>query len=134
MKRTLFLVFLGLVLVAGLFAQGANDTVFLNQNDTPSLNDASASANTTAVTMNDPWAKDGKICTFINVYIKTPVMIILFLVFLLGVATISGAAFPQWRNYGSKMLLGSIGAAVLYIVGMSALQFLTGLNVCGLAP
>ena len=84
--------------------------------------------------MEDPWAAEGKICTFINVFIKTPVMIIIFLVFLLGVATISGAAFPQWRNYGSKMLLGSIGAAILYIVGMSALKFLTGVNVCGLAP
>ena len=117
MKKLIFLAFLALVL-AGIALAEEN---------------ATNTTNATTLTI-DPWAKEGKVCTFINVFIKTPVFIIIFLVFLLGVATISGAAFPQWRNYGSKMVLGSIGAALLYIIGMAALRFLTDSNVCGLAP
>ena len=70
----------------------------------------------------------------------TPVTVVLLtvqtlilLVFLTGVAIISGAAFPEWRNYGSKMVLGSIGAVILYLIGLPALKFLMGVNnVCGL--
>ncbi|MEM4196866.1 MAG: hypothetical protein QXV64_01960, partial [Candidatus Anstonellaceae archaeon] len=56
----------------------------------------------------------------------------ILLVFILGVAVFSGAAFPEWRNYGVKMILGPLAAVVLYIIGISALNFFMGQPICGL--
>jgi len=82
--------------------------------------------------VDSPWAQNSKICVFVREWILKGMFLVVFLVFLAGVATISGAAFPQWRDYGSKMVLGSIGAMVLYILGMQALRFFMGTTMCGL--
>ena len=83
-------------------------------------------------TMDSPWAENSKICIFVREWILKGMFLVVFLVFLTGVAVISGAAFPQWRDYGSKMVLGSIGSMVLYILGMQALRFFMGTTICGL--
>lgn len=86
----------------------------------------------TTTSIASPWTPDSIICQFVVEYVRTPVFLILFVILIAGVAVISGAAFPQWRNYGAQMVLGPIAAAILYIVGTSALRFLLGTSVCGL--
>ena len=83
-------------------------------------------------TIDSPWAENSKICIFVREWILKGLFLVVLLVFLAGVATISGAAFPEWRDYGSKMVLGSIGSMVLYIIGMQALRFFMGTTICGL--
>jgi hypothetical protein len=83
-------------------------------------------------TIDSPWAENSKICIFVREWILKGMFLVVLLVFLAGVATISGAAFPEWRDYGSKMVLGSIGSMVLYIIGMQALRFFMGTTICGL--
>ncbi len=83
--------------------------------------------------IQNPFDANSRVCIFVRDWILRAVFVIIFLVFLTGVAIISGAAFPEWRNYGSKMVLGSIGAVILYLIGLPALKFLMGVpNVCGL--
>jgi hypothetical protein len=98
------------------------------------LNNSSltASLDNTVYGQNPLSDKNGKICVFITDWILRAVFMVVLLVFLTGVAIISGAAFPEWRNYGSKMILGSIGAVFLYIIGIAALKFLMGMSLCGL--
>ncbi|VVB57550.1 Uncharacterised protein [uncultured archaeon] len=93
------------------------------------LNLTSADNGTTAI---NPWAADGRLCGFINTFIKTPVFVVIFLAFLLGIAIVSFGAFPEWRDHGSKLILGSVGAAVLYILGTFALRYLLQTSICGL--
>ncbi len=122
MKREAIIGLFLLALVAGLWAQdviGNNTT-----NPTPVFSSVSS--------VDSPWTSDSKICVLVREYVLKTVFLIIFLIFLAGVATISGAAFPQWRNYGSQMIIGSIGAVILYIIGSSALRFLLGTSVCGL--
>jgi hypothetical protein len=83
-------------------------------------------------TIDSPWSDNSKICIFVREWVLKGMFLVVILVFLAGVATISGAAFPEWRNYGSKMIIGSIGAMVLYIIGMQALKFFMGASICGL--
>ena len=83
--------------------------------------------------IQNPFDANSRVCVFVRDWILKAVFVIILLVFLTGVAIISGAAFPEWRNYGSKMVLGSIGAVILYLIGLPALKFLMGVNnVCGL--
>lgn len=82
--------------------------------------------------IESPWSDNSKICVFVREWVLKGMFLVVLLVFLAGVATISGAAFPEWRNYGSKMILGSLGAMVLYIIGMQALKFFMGSSICGL--
>ncbi len=100
----------------------------LAQNDSYSLNQTAD----TSVTVIDPWAANGRLCGFINTFIKTPVFVVIFLAFLLGIAIVSFGAFPEWRDHGSKLILGSVGAAVLYILGSFALRYLLQTSICGL--
>jgi len=83
-------------------------------------------------TMLSPWADDGKICFFVREWVQKGMFLVILLVFLTGVATISGAAFPEWRDYGSKMILGALGSMVLYILGLGALNLFMGVKICGL--
>jgi len=83
-------------------------------------------------TIESPWTENSKICIFVREWVLKGMFLVVFLVFLTGIATISGAAFPQWRDYGSKMILGSLGSMVLYILGMQALKFFMGTTLCGL--
>ena len=85
-----------------------------------------------STTVIDPWAPSGRLCGFINTFIKTPVFVVIFLAFLLGIAIVSFGAFPEWRDHGSKLILGSVGAAVLYILGSFALRYLLQTSICGL--
>ncbi len=83
--------------------------------------------------IQNPFDANSRVCVFVKDWILKAVFVVILLVFLTGVAIISGAAFPEWRNYGSKMVLGSIGAVILYLIGLPALKFLMGVNnVCGL--
>ena len=85
-----------------------------------------------STTVIDPWAANGRLCGFINTFIKTPVFVVIFLALLLGIAIVSFGAFPEWRDHGSKLILGSVGAAVLYILGSFALRYLLQASICGL--
>src|SRR3989344_259919 len=82
--------------------------------------------------MESPWTENSKICIFVREWVLKGMFLVVFLVFLAGVATISGGAFPEWRDYGSKMILGSLGAMILYILGTQALRFFMGTTICGL--
>lgn len=93
---------------------------------------ATITINSGSEVMESPWTENSKICIFVREWVLKGMFLVVFLVFLAGVATISGAAFPQWRDYGSKMILGSLGAMVLYILGMQALKFFMGTTLCGL--
>lgn len=79
-----------------------------------------------------PWERNSKVCIFLREWVLKGVFLVIILVFLTGVATISGAAFPEWRNYGSQMIVGSILAVILYTIGLPALSFFMGGTVCGL--
>lgn len=107
-------------LAPAVYAQGANNSSL------------TASIDNTVYEQNPLSDPHGKICTFITDWILRAVFMVVLLVFLTGVAIISGAAFPEWRNYGSKMILGSIGAVFLYIIGIAALKYLMGMSLCGL--
>jgi hypothetical protein len=111
--------------IGAVFAE--NDT-----SDTDEVSDLSLTVDGEIEVIASPWEKDSKICIFMREWIQKGMFLVIWLVFLLGVATISGAAFPDWRNYGSKMILGSIGAMILYILGMQALKFFMGTNICDL--
>jgi len=111
-----------LMLASFVLAQGTNDAQI----------DANLTITSGDSTMESPWTENSKICIFVREWILKGMFLVVFLVFLTGVAVISGAAFPQWRDYGSKMILGSIGAMVLYILGMQALKFFMGTTLCGL--
>lgn len=115
---------LAVLLIIGsfAFAQATNDTVINAQ-----LNITSGDS-----TIDTPWHENSKICIFVREWVLKGMFMVVFLVFLTGVAVISGAAFPQWRDYGSKMILGSLGSMVLYILGMQALRFFMGTTICGL--
>jgi len=95
------------------------------------LND-SGGANTTAIEITDPFSPGTRLCIFVREWILKGVFLVVFLVFLVGIATFSGAAFPQWREKGGMMILGAIGAVILYLIGMPSLKFLMGISVCGL--
>ena len=108
-----------MVLLAGLpWAQDGQNT--------------SVNLTTGSVQIDSPWAENSKVCILVREWILKGMFLVIFLVFIAGVATISGAAFPEWRNHGSKMIMGSLGAMILYIVGMQALKFLMGTTMCGL--
>ena len=107
------------------YSQDANNTTL----GTNSTVDDSSNVTYETNPLSDP---HGKICIFITDWILRAVFMVVLLVFICGVAIISGAAFPEWRNYGSKMILGSLGAVVLYIIGIAALKFLMGMSLCGL--
>ena len=114
-----------MMLVPIAYSQDANNTTLGANNTTDNGSDVTYETNP----LSDP---QGKICVFITDWILRAVFMIVLLVFITGIAIISGAAFPEWRNYGSKMILGSIGAVVLYIIGIAALKFLMGMSLCGL--
>lgn len=124
MSRWLVLSVLAMVAVVclspALFAQGVDNS------------SVTATIDNTVYTQNPLSDPNGKICVFITDWILRAVFMVVLLVFITGVAIISGAAFPEWRNYGSKMILGSIGAVFLYIIGIAALKFLMGMSLCGL--
>ena len=121
--RILMPVFMAILIVASMtFAQDINQTQ-IPANLTITSGDS---------TIESPWTENSKICIFVREWILKGMFLVVFLVFLTGVAVISGAAFPQWRDYGSKMVLGSLGAMVLYILGMQALRFFMGTTICGL--
>jgi hypothetical protein len=82
--------------------------------------------------IESPWAENSKICIFVREWILKGAFLFIMLVFILGVAVFSGAAFPEWRNYGTKMILGPIAAVILYVIGISALNFFMGYSICGL--
>ncbi|MEM3361704.1 MAG: hypothetical protein QXV83_04305 [Candidatus Anstonellaceae archaeon] len=82
--------------------------------------------------IDSPWNENSKICIFVREWILKGAFLFILLVFILGVAVFSGAAFPEWRNYGVKMILGPLAAVVLYILGISALNFFMGQPICGL--
>ncbi|MFH1306037.1 MAG: hypothetical protein ABIH83_00065 [Candidatus Micrarchaeota archaeon] len=82
--------------------------------------------------IDSPWAESSKICIFVREWVLKGMFLVVLLVFLGGVATISGAAFPEWRNYGAKMVLGPIVAMVLYVLGTQALRFFMGTTICGI--
>lgn len=132
MKRGLFALLLILVASVGLLAQTPLYAPLLGENGSNATPNGTPQVFVTISSVDSPWGTDSKICVFIREWILKGVFIIIFLVFLLGVATISGAAFPEWRNYGSKMIMGSLGAVILYILGSSALRFFMGVSVCGL--
>lgn len=88
--------------------------------------------NSTTTTVDSPFNADSRMCVFIREWILKAVFMVILLVFLLGIATFSGAAFPQWREKGGMMILGSVGAVILYLIGLPALKFLMGFTVCGL--
>jgi hypothetical protein len=112
-----------LMLVPALFAQEFINTTTVN-----------VTTNLTATTTIDsPFADNSRVCIFIKEWVLKSVFIVILLVFLLGVAVMAGAAFPDWRDHGSKMILGSLGAVVLYLIGLPALKFLMGVSgLCGL--
>lgn len=88
---------------------------------------------TGALEIETPYAADSRICIFIREWILKTVFVVILLVFLLGVAVMSGAAFPEWRDHGSKMILGAVGAVILYLLGLPALKFLMGVQtLCGM--
>lgn len=105
--------------------------VFAQQQEVNATVNISASNDTGLIA--NPFDANSRVCIFVRDWILKAVFVVIFLVFLTGVAIISGAAFPEWRNYGSKMVLGSIGAVILYLIGLPALKFLMGVNnLCGL--
>lgn len=127
MQRHAYFMFLllaaTLLLPLGL-AQETNVTVDLTQG-----------ANTTGstVVVEDPFAANSRVCIFISQWILKLVFVVILLAFLLGVAIISFGVFPEWRDHGSKLIIGSIGAVVLYLIGLPALKFLMGVgSICGL--
>lgn len=101
-------------------------------NDTINVTNVTGVVLTGTENIESPWTENSKICVFVREWILKGMFLVVLLVFLAGVATISGAAFPEWRNYGSKMIIGSLGSMVLYIIGMQALRFFMGTSVCGL--
>ncbi len=105
-------------------AQETNVTVNLTQGDTNS---------TGSTVVDDPFAADSRVCILISNWILKLVFVVILLAFLLGVAVISFGVFPEWRDHGSKLIIGSIGAVVLYLIGLPALKFLMGVSsICGL--
>ncbi len=126
MSRWMVFPILALILAVSLtpvaFAQEVNNTTI----------NASGDSSSVTYETNPLSDKNGKICVFITDWVLRAVFMVVLLVFICGVAIISGAAFPEWRNYGSKMILGSLGAVVLYIIGIAALKFLMGMSLCGL--
>ncbi|MFA5108842.1 MAG: hypothetical protein WC492_04925 [Candidatus Micrarchaeia archaeon] len=110
-----------LLILPSLMAQAQNNTA----NTTIMLTTGSGQ-------FDSPWSENSKVCIFVREWVLKGMFLIVLLVFLTGVAAISGAAFPEWRNYGSKMIMGSIAAMVLYIIGMQALKFFMGTTICGL--
>ncbi|MFH0926979.1 MAG: hypothetical protein V1822_00165 [Candidatus Micrarchaeota archaeon] len=120
----IFMPVLALVVLIGSFA------VFAQSNQT-AIN-ANLTITSGDQTIDSPWTENSKICIFVREWVLKGMFLVVFLVFLTGIATISGAAFPQWRDYGSKMILGSLGAMVLYILGMQALRFFMETSICGL--
>lgn len=123
---------LALMAVFLLFNMGAVFAENQTDDDGDDVSDLALTVDGEVEVIQSPWAKDSKICIFMREWIQKGMFLVIWLVFLLGVATISGAAFPDWRNYGSKMILGSIGAMILYILGMQALKFFMGTNICDL--
>ena len=108
-----------------VFAQDANTSLDVNVTISGTTNDTTL--------IQSPFDANSRVCIFVREWILKAVFIIILLVFLTGVAVISGAAFPEWRNYGSRMILGSLGAVILYLIGLPALKFLMGVNsLCGL--
>ncbi|MCL6089309.1 MAG: hypothetical protein M1530_04085 [Candidatus Marsarchaeota archaeon] len=104
-------------------AQETNVTVDLTQ----------GSNATGSVVVDDPFAADSRVCILISNWILKLVFVVILLAFLLGVAVISFGVFPEWRDHGSKLIIGSIGAVVLYLIGLPALKFLMGVSsICGL--
>lgn len=119
----LLMLALSAMLIAPAIAQETNVTVNLVQGaDAGSAN-----------TIDDPFAADSRVCIFITQWILKLVFVVILLAFLLGVAIISFGVFPEWRDHGSKLIIGSIGAVVLYLIGLPALKFLMGVKtICGL--
>jgi len=114
-----------LLLTPAMFAQEAINITEVN------VTTALTGANSTEIT--SPFSNDSRVCIFIREWILKSVFIVILLVFLLGVAVMSGAAFPEWRDSGSKMILGAVGAVILYLIGLPALKFLMGVSsLCGL--
>ena len=120
------LVILGaLMLAPPVFAQEA-----INVTD---VNVTTNLTGTTTTEIDSPFANDSRVCIFIREWILKSVFVVILLVFLLGVAVMAGAAFPDWRDHGSKMILGALGAVILYLIGLPALKFLMGVSsLCGL--
>lgn len=116
-------VFLMLALIVGASAIYAEDLIGTANTTNTTLTDN---------TINSPWDASSKPCIFLREWILKGVFAVIFLVFVLGVAVMSGAAFPNWREKGGMMILCSIGAAILYVIGVPALKFLMGYSVCGL--
>ena len=72
------------------------------------------------------------ICIFLKEWVLKGVFAVIFLMFILGIAIMSGAAFPQWREKGGMMILGSVGAVILYYIGIPVLKLFMGSTICGL--
>lgn len=114
-----------LLLAPAMFAQEAINTTEVNV--------TSGLSTISPTDINSPFADNSRVCVFIREWILKSVFIVILLVFLLGVAVMAGAAFPEWRDHGSKMILGAVGAVILYLIGLPALKFLMGVNgLCGL--
>ncbi|MCX8163607.1 MAG: hypothetical protein N3D10_03590 [Candidatus Micrarchaeota archaeon] len=123
MKRILFfLIFLSLVAIYSGIAFSQQEQ---NQNATGVIV-------VSPENIESPWAENSKICVFVREWVLKGAFLFIILVFIAGVATFSGAAFAEWRNYGVKMILGPIAAVILYIIGISALNFFMGGPICGL--
>ena len=127
-----FILFTMVILAALMMAPPALAQEAINiTSDNPSLNASAGTISTTEIV--SPFSNDSRVCIFIREWILKSVFIVILLVFLLGVAVMSGAAFPDWRDQGSKMILGSLGAVILYLIGLPALKFLMGVSsLCGL--
>ena len=120
----MFMLLAAAMLLPLTLAQETNVTVDLTQG-----------TNTTGSTVGveDPFAADSRVCILISNWILKLVFVVILLAFLLGVAVISFGVFPEWRDHGSKLIIGSIGAVVLYLIGLPALKFLMGVSsICGL--
>lgn len=101
--------------------------------NTTEVNVTTGLTTTNSTEITSPFSNDSRVCIFIREWILKSVFIVILLVFLLGVAVMSGAAFPDWRDHGSKMILGAVGSVILYLIGLPALKFLMGVSsLCGL--
>ncbi|MFN3910305.1 MAG: hypothetical protein ACK4J0_03695 [Candidatus Anstonellaceae archaeon] len=121
-----------LLFITFLFAFFTFLNFVLGQNEQQPQNVSGVFTTISTENIDSPWAENSKICVFVREWILKGAFLFIILVFILGVATFSGAAFPEWRNYGVKMILGPIAAVILYIIGISALNFFMGGAICGL--
>jgi hypothetical protein len=96
------------------------------------INDTSNATTVNATNVvESPWTQDSKICIFLREWILKGAFLVILMMFILGVAIFSGAAFPQWREKGGMMILGAIAAVILYNIGLPVLKLFMGGTVCG---